>query len=489
MSSGTNPLVFGRHAEVVKKQLDGHEVSELSEASVWELLAEGRSVQLELSKRPVEERLEVIDRVGRLWKERLDSGKLDGSIDSLSRAAGYGRKLSLMEFSLVPFVLNGANIRRNLDASFPNLEGLVRFSRVAPGEYCRYMPVGPVFIISSGNSLIPPLIPTVLSLATGNFTLLRPSMANYSAVADVFSLVGELAGTSDTARLMSQAIALSYFTHDSPTLRALLSRGDLGLVNFWGGEPARTTVGKLILENPFHPRYLVNGPMTGFVVVDGASADGTVAQKLATNIVLYDQQLCSSPTQGAFIGRWEAAKAFAETLGEELAKVGSDYEMKMGEGAIFTLQSVRRILRFGGSEVYSSDDPRNMWTLVLSKKSSGLDDAVSSFPSFNLYNRKRFLEMVVVDTPAEALAQVEGLRFRKAFGGVDRVQTVGLAAKGPQKDELVEGLASSGVYRVTPVADMYMRSSAEPFDGVNLAAALTYTIHSRDVPVLPEGAS
>ncbi len=50
-------------------------------------------------------------------------------------------------------------------------------------------------------------------------------------------------------------------------------------------------------------------------------------------------------------------------------------------------------------------------------------------------------------------------------------------------DEMLEG-GVAGVYRVTPVEDMYMRSSAEPFDGVNLALSLTYAVHSREGRVL-----
>jgi hypothetical protein len=71
----------------------------------------------------------------------------------------------------------------------------------------------------------------------------------------------------------------------------------------------------------------------------------------------------------------------------------------------------------------------------------------------------------------------------------DRVQLVGSAGRGAAKGKLLEGLASVGVYRVTPFADMYMRSSVEPYDGMNLAEALTFAMEGREMPVLPERAT
>lgn len=219
------------------------------------------------------------------------------------------------------------------------------------------MPIGPVFIISSGNSLIPPLIPTTFSLATGNFTLLRPSLANYCAVVKVYKLLNELSGTLEAAKPFSEALAISYFAHESPTLKHILLSAPLGLVNFWGGEPGRSAVGKLVSENPHHPRYLVNGPLTGFAIIDEGSADEASARGLAFNMILYDQRLCSSPTMAAFVGSWEGAVKFVERVGRHLDIIGSEYELEVSEDFHYVLQSVRRILQTRGSKVTSRIKP------------------------------------------------------------------------------------------------------------------------------------
>jgi hypothetical protein len=83
-------------------------------------------------------------------------------------------------------------------------------------------------------------------------------------------------------------------------------------VNFWGGEPARTEVMSRAAKNRGHPRCFSNGPLTGFALVSRDGGDERSARGLAENMVLYEQQLCSSPTMGAFVGVTGEALDFAQ---------------------------------------------------------------------------------------------------------------------------------------------------------------------------------
>lgn len=474
------PLVYANPVEVVKAEVEGQTVFELSEKSVFELLEKGHAIQSRLRIMPLEKRLQTIDSIGRIWNEELNAGKLEGLAGELSRKTGYSRKLIDMEFSLVTQVFNAENLRRSLESSFPaGPQALEKFVKISGEESIRYMPAGPVFIISSGNSLIPPLIPTTISIITGNFTLLRPSFTNYFAVIEAYKLLGELAKSMDSAKTLSEALAISYFLHNSPAFKNILSSGKLGLVNFWGGEPARTIIGRLVSENQHHPRYVVNGPLTGFAIVDEDSANEECARGLALNIILYDQQLCSSPTMAVFIGSWESAVKFAELLAKHLDIIGSEYPVESSAESAYLINSVRRIMQVKGSKVYFSTNPENLWTIALSEGECRLDYTSSYFPAFNLYNRKRFLEILIVDSHRKALTEVERLPLRPAFNGVDKVQTVGLAVNSKIREALLKGLVALGVYRVTPIPDMYMRSSVEPYDGMFLASVFTYAVYSR----------
>ncbi|MDI9644637.1 MAG: aldehyde dehydrogenase family protein [Candidatus Verstraetearchaeota archaeon] len=475
-----SPLASER-CETSKRNYGGIIVEEITENCLTRLLSRADEIQNRLSSVPVEERLGVIGKIGEAWGERYAGGKLKWLRDALSDSTGYSPKMIDLELSLVPSVLNAQGIKRNLEGSFPlGINCLERFKSIGDGEYCWHRPAGPVFIISSGNSLIPPLIPTVLALATGNMTILRPSIANFIGVKTVWSILEEVEG--DVAEIMRDALILSYLTHDSPSLEYLLSRSEIGVVNFWGGEPARTEISKRVASNPHHPALIINGPLTGYAIVDSRCADDRAVSALAKNIVLYDQQLCSSPTEAVFVGDWERAKEFATKVGMELEELSQQLPLKLTESYSYLTEGVRRALQFRGSMVFRSGSSAS-WTLVLSKSESALDESLKAFPEFGLHSRRRFLEMIVLDDYRYVVDFIRRLPGRKSFTGIDGVQSVGICVPEAERDLLAKRLAEAGVFRILPLEDMYMRSALEPYDGMNLAQVFTYAVYRRDKPL------
>lgn len=464
-----------------EKKAGSQTVVEITEDGLSELLSRARGVQNGLCSIPVEERLIVIEKIGQAWEEKRRKGELESLKHELSASTGYSPQTIDLELSLVPSALNSLSIKRNLVASFPfEISCLERFTEVGKDEYCWYRPRGPVFIISSGNSLIPPLIPTTISLATGNMTLLRPSLANFFGVKAVYSLLEDISG--DVAELMREALAISYFSHDSPSLDYLLTKSKVGVINFWGGEPARTEISRRVSSNPNHPDLIINGPLTGYAIVDASSATESAALALARNILLFDQQLCSSPTEGAFIGDWEDAVEFVTMVGKKLDDLTETLPPKVTESRAYVIEGIRRSLQFKGSMVFKSGSSPN-WTIALSKSRSVLDDALQAFPEFGLHTRRRFMEIIVLEKYEDALRMIEGLPKRKSFRGIDGVQSVGLSVSDDSRERLCAGLAERGIFRILPLEDMYMRSALEPYDGMNLAQAFTYAVYRRDKPL------
>lgn len=474
------PLCSHKHNTVEKTQ-GNYRILEISKGSIQEILSKSLEIQNMLSSLGVRERLEIIGEIGRVWREKLNDGELEELKKILVKTTGYSEKLIEMEFSLIPLVLNKESIGKNLQYSpAKSAEAFERFVEVEEGESFRILPAGPVLIISSGNSLIPPLIPSTISLATGNLTVIKPSSSNHLGVIEVYRILFEIATRIEKAKLMMDALVISYFTHDSVSLKYLLSEAEIGVVNFWGGEPARSSVIRLVSENPYHPKIVVNGPLTGCALIDEESADDKTAEGLANNIILYDQQLCSSPTSAVFIGTWQNAVSFALKVEKFLEKIGLEFESNVDETSLFLTQSARRIFQLKGSQVFSSKNPKNLWTIAVSKGESVLDEVVKSFPAFNIYARKRFLEIVVVNSIEEALEHIRKIPKTLAFKGVDGVQTVGYAVSKVIRKKVFEKLASQGIYRVVPLNDMSMRSAVEPYDGIILPSAFTKIVYLRE---------
>ena len=478
MSGGVAPLYPGlSERDLNLVALEGLSLYEPRYEWVASLLGGAAELQQELSNLPLGERLEVVRLLGDAWREKLEAGRLGWVREELARATGYSPALIELEMKLAGEVLNPRNVRKLLDSTLVggsgSLEGPVE---VAPGEYVRNLPAGPVLVIGSGNSLIPPLIPATVSLVIGNLTVLRPSLANFKAVREVYSGLESLPGDSPLRR----ALLVSYFTHDGEALRGMLERAPLGVVNYWGGEPGRTAVTRAVSLNPHRPKLVVNGPMTGFAVVDSENATREVAEKLALEMTLYEQQLCSSPTQAAFIGPYAEALEFAEALGGALDRVGREYPLTL-DSIPYPLFVLRRSLELAGAKVYASSDPSNPWTVAVSRGKSALA-ALPRSSLIPLHARWRFLEVVAVESLSEAVELVRSLPSNPAYAGVDRVQTLSVAVSGETLRGIMDKLHLLGVYRVVPLGESYMRTPVEPYDGSYLAQHFSYAVYIRVRP-------
>ena len=117
------------------------------------------------------------------------------------------------------------------------------------------------------------------------------------------------------------------------------------VVNFWGAEPARTIVANMVGTNRHHPRFFVNGPFTGMALIEEGVEPMQAADDLALDVVLYDQQLCSSPTTAVFIGSYEKAKEFLRVAGERLDETGKEFPLPLDQDRLFILQGARRFVQ------------------------------------------------------------------------------------------------------------------------------------------------
>jgi hypothetical protein len=154
----------------------------------------------------------------------------------------------------------------------------------------------------------------------------------------------------------------------------------------------------------------------------------------------------------------------------------------MSDDQLFILQGGRRSLMVQGSVLLSSKEQANPWTIAVDKGKIGVDLMMNDYPAMALHVRRRFLQVTVVKTMAEAAALVRDLPNHVAFHGIDKVQTVGLALSEKDHAEAMRLLSRQGVYRFIPVGDMFMRGPAEPYDGVSMASLFTYACYARGRP-------
>jgi hypothetical protein len=173
------------------------------------------------------------------------------------------------------------------------------------------------------------------------------------------------------------------------------------------------------------------------------------------------------------------------TVGERLDEIGMEFPLPLDQDRMFILQGARRFIQTEGGTVLSSREPANPWTLVLSKNSSSIGGLATQFPSFNLFARRRFLEIVVVPDADSAVALLRGLHEHPAYRGIDGVQSVGLAIADASRKGMVDRLVNAGVHRILQLGDMFMRGAVEPYDGVPMSSLFTRIVYCRGKNVSP----
>jgi len=429
-------------------------------------------------------RLLVLDDLGRRWRQFLDYDQAEALIERLSSQTGYGRRMVRMDLEFISGLLNAPAIRQSLNNSLPvGLQSLAGFVKVGNEELYTCRPAGPVLTIGSGNSVLPVMISATTALAIGNFTLVRPSASNRQAVFQVFSMLEKI-GDEETplapaARKMSNSCIVFYEQAGGDLLRFLMEKARIGVVNFWGADPALSEVSKSVSSNMNHPRLSLLGPLVGYAVVHSDADLEEAASSLAEGIIYYDQQLCSSPTEACFVGDLEQAKRYADNVGNKLEQMTSDFPIVKPEYEIHLLQSARNLLKANGSGLIIPSDGGPEWTLAVSSEKSNLDATVNSIPEFLLHARRRFLEIIAVESQSDVVEKVRRLPDRAPFKGVLRVQTVGLAASRERFEALTRLLYGSGAYRIVPLKEMHLRSPVEPFDGRHFARDFVDIIYIR----------
>lgn len=458
------------------------QVSYLEPTAEWfsKYLSNAEKTQEGLRGLGFRRRVKVVAELGKIWMERLESGALEGLMTELVRNTGYSSAMVYNDLRFAGEVLKESNVESLIDSGLVGgWRSLEEFVEVAPGEFVANLPAGPALIIASGNSIVPPLIPAVTALVTSNVTILRPSLTNYRVVREVFKPLEDLARDIEDARILGEALTITYLSHNSKVLEYLLKEAPIRIVNYWGGEPGRSVIARSVVENPHKPRLYVNGPLTGVAVVDGASADSRLADALAREVVTYDQQLCSSPTVACLIGDYGRAVELAKEVSKYLDSYGSIHRIEVSEGWMFSLTTLRKALELNGAKVIRSSSPENPYTIVVSKGKSSFTGL--NLVPLNIHSRRRFLEIIAVPTIDECVKLIKELPKTPGYAGIDGVQTVALSlADSRSKVEYLRKLSMAGVHRIVPLGESYLRTPYEPYDGEYIPRYFTRTLYFRE---------
>ncbi|MEM0086346.1 MAG: hypothetical protein QXD37_04830, partial [Zestosphaera sp.] len=111
---------------------------------IREYLSRAKAVQEKLRSLGFEKRVRILDRVGRVWAEKLESGSFEALKKELVKSTGYSEAMIEEDLRLVSEVFKKENVESLINSGLNGgVKSLDDFVEVAPGEYVSNLPAGP----------------------------------------------------------------------------------------------------------------------------------------------------------------------------------------------------------------------------------------------------------------------------------------------------------------------------------------------------------
>jgi len=398
---------------------------------------------------------------------------------------GYPTRSAQIELALLLQLLSDTHLRAVIEnpAALPNGHALLdgRLVEIGPGVCVSGAPAGPVLIVGSGNSLIPAVTATVQALLASCPVALRGSQANHAALALLLAGLGRAGDPVLTALL--DRVHPFFLDHRDPAqaeqLRRLVRTGPFAVGNFWGGRSALDSLVADLGHNPHHPVAIAMEPLTGVAVVsqehlaDPDTGITRAARALAYAMTVLGQQMCSSPTEGYFLGDIEEAERFAHAVAAELRLDRAASSGGVGGTRALQLDRVRDRCADAGSLVLMPADDDTSWTVAVSAGESVFTRLPPEY-ALHIHDRRSFLELIAVADVSAVADRIAALPSAPCHRGVEGVQTVIRLATDEEMEELLRRTRSRGhPYRIVPPEHVMVRHALEPLDGRHLLSAFT----------------
>ncbi|MGC1273700.1 MAG: acyl-CoA reductase, partial [Planctomycetaceae bacterium] len=341
--------------------------------------------------------------------------------------------------------LQPSALRRLVAREVPDPEMLSRFvTRGGERTAIRLVPRGLVCHWLAGNVPLLGALSWAVSVLVGNANLLRLSSQQDDFISP---LLEALAGSGDSGEtLASETSVVRFDRGDVAAHRAMSGAADVRIA--WGGRESVEVVKSLPAR--WDCEDVILGPRISFAVVDPTTMTAGATRRLATDVVYFDQQACSSP-QIVFVRRRADDAEFARfvsELSEEIARKSVAVPRRpLDHGETYRIALDRsRVLLAGGSV---RRDDGTSWTV-----------AVLAEPAPDVRCANRFVQVVPFGTFDDVLRHIP-----------PNVQTIVTRLPAKDLETFTDAACVRGVCRF-PAPGEGNRFET-PWDGLPLVSRLT----------------
>ena len=412
---------------------------ELDAKTVSEIVTEGRRRSPDLAATPTEKILDVLHRVGELWRE--GSPFFAKALSDLPREIPFSEPMIRETLRLLPDLFDRGNLIKRLDCELGGREVLDRFAARPPFTgRLRAVPRGVVFHATAGNVFLGCIDSLLMGFLTKNISIMKLSSKNR-----VFPrLFVESLKEADADRVLSDKFALIHFPGGSAELEAVVkTRCDV--VAAWGGDAMIESYKRGLAPGV---KLLEYGPKFSFEVVLKRALERlgfeAAGSRIARELCLWDQAACASP-QNLFIEDGLDRKALLDAVCRALDRHDLPRGVQSPDEEVEALKEVYRAKLTAFTE--GGEFRRGKDYLI------HFDPNPGARPS--ALNRTLIIKGFK-DLPHLA----EQLRPLSYY-----LQSASYLADGEEKDRLLEVLAAIGVKRFAPLGTVMEGMAGAPHDG------------------------
>ncbi len=394
---------------------------------------------------PQDKILRVLEKVGKLWADPAYPKRVQLEA-TLPEATGFSPEMIRLGMEEVVWVLSPEVLRKKVSAELKGLTSAGGPSyRHARRTQLRWSPLGVVMHVLSGNVFLVGIGSLVEGLLTGNVTILKMSSGEKLFLPRLMESLLEC----DEEGVVAKSVALiDYPSSAKDVLEEFKARVD-GIV-VWGGEDAvrayRDGLGA-------GKKLIVFGPKLSLSIVTkaGLAASGAdkVAEKMAWEMSIWDQNACTAPQQ-CYVEGIEAALSVAEALPKaldaQLAKLPAGPVDANVAVEIQKWRGVAEVAEAKGEGLLRATAKNVDWTVIVDKKT-----AIEPSP---LHRTIRIIPFTSVETILQEAEAVRGY-----------LQTVGLVAASSEQGEWYRRLAAAGALKVGDLGAMSGGEVDDPHDG------------------------
>ena len=332
-----------------------------------------------------------------------------------------------------------------VDSLGGNLEG--DFIKLRAGGEMIAQPRGIVVHWTAGNTITFPIIALAQSTIVKNSSIMRASKNNLEFTIKVMKIINNL--NSPLSKILLDNITIVYFPHEEIENHIILSKiADCKAI--WGGSKTIRTLKNLPEKD--NCENIIFGPKYSMAVIDRDSQFSDELRdnldKLALDIIAFDQMACSSP-QIIFIekGGLELG-AVAEILSASLSKLSLKYPKRLIREDIASKIVIKRceFLLDPSLDLISSKE--NDWSILVGGEVK-LEEAIQS--------RTVFIKEI---NQLEDIAKLIN----------PKIQTVCMIAEKSRKKLLAKNYFYNGVARCVPPGETNYYDW--PWDGMNVLSRL-----------------